>query len=148
MRDHFARWKGFGVTGPSELLAMLEARVDKRLPRSWFQRLAGRILRDDGLSLADEWPVRDERGRLLAELDLAMVELQVGLECQSWKHHGSPAARRADTDRKRRLRGLGWEIVEVWWSDLDRMDAVLADVRVAIARAEAVRQITRASRIT
>jgi hypothetical protein len=33
------------------------------------------------------------------------------------------------------LRQLGWEIVDVWWSDLDRMDAVLADLRLAIDKA-------------
>jgi G:T-mismatch repair DNA endonuclease (very short patch repair protein) len=42
-----------------------------------------------------------------------------------------------DLRRKRRLRTLGWEIVDVWWSDLNRTAEVLADVRLAITVARA-----------
>ncbi len=47
--------------------------------------------------MEDEWPVRDADGRLVAELDLAVVEL--------------------------------------WWSDLDRMTDVLVDLGPALDRA-------------
>ena len=91
----------------------------------------------EAIHLVDEWPVFDTTGRRLAELDLANVDLQVGVECQSWEWHGSPSAKRRDLTRKRRLRVLGWEIVDVWWSDLNRMAEVVADVQLAISIARA-----------
>lgn len=74
-------------------------------------------------------------GRLIAELDLAHEERKVGVECQSWQHHGSPSAHQDDLRRRRRLRQLGWEIVEVWWTDLERTDEVVADVLLTLERA-------------
>ena len=137
LREVFQRWKGRGVKGPSVALDLLADRVDRRLPRSWFQRLAKAAFEVEAIMLVDEWPVHDSNGRHLADLDLADIELQVGVECQSWEWHGSPSAKRRDLTRKRRLRVLGWEIVDVWWSDLHRMNEVLVDVQLAIDIARA-----------
>jgi hypothetical protein len=123
------RWQGKGVSGPNELRALLTSRVGERVPRSWFQRLAHRALDDLGVRLEHEVPVF-EGGERLAELDLADVGLRCGLECQSWEWHATPAAIEHDLERKRRLRALGWEIVEMWWSDLERMDVVYADFQI------------------
>jgi hypothetical protein len=128
------RWKGRGVAGPTAVLLLLDQRVDGRLPRSWFQRLAKRALQARGFRMVDEHPVHAPDGRLLAELDLAMPELQIGVECQSWRWHATPTARAADATRKRRLRLLGWELVEVWWSDLHRLDDVVAELLLLIDR--------------
>jgi len=137
LRDEFERWKGQGVRGPSVMLELLADRVDRRLPRSWFQRLAKDVFTAEAIYFVDEWPVHDTNGRHLADLDLANVELQVGVECQSWEWHGSPAAQDRDLRRKRRVREIGWEVVDVWWSDLNRTAEVLADVRLAISIAKA-----------
>ena len=99
------------------------------------------MLQRHGHAMVDEWPVCDERGTLLAELDLADVDLKVGVECQSWAWHSTPKAQRADADRKLRLRSLGWDVVDLWWSDLERSDAVIADVLLAIRKAERLRQM-------
>jgi very-short-patch-repair endonuclease len=80
----------------------------------------------------DEHPVY-AGDRLLAELDLAIPELRVGIECQSWRWHGTPEAQRRDAARKRALRRLGWEIADVWWSDLDRIDDIFDTVQVIAA---------------
>lgn len=135
LREHFARWQLPNLTAATAMLQMLEDRVDGRLPRSWFQRLAKLLFTADGIELVDEHTVLDAKGKHLADLDLADVELQVGVECQSWEHHGSPGAQQRDLRRKRALRQLGWDIVEVWWSDLARTDEVLDDLRIALARA-------------
>jgi hypothetical protein len=136
LRQEIERWRQLGVPAADTVIDLLDDRVSQRLPLSWFQRLAKRLLADAGTAMVDEWPVRDAAGRLVATLDLAIVELRVGVECQSWEHHGSPAAQRADNARKRKLRALGWEIVEVWWSDLDRMDEVVTDLHIAVRRAQ------------
>jgi hypothetical protein len=127
------RWQGKGVSGPNELRSMVRSTVGERIPRSWYQRLAHRALDELGVRLEHEVPVFDGTERL-AELDLADVDLMCGLECQSWEWHSTPAAVQHDLERKRRLRALGWEIVEMWWSDLERMDVVFADLQVGMAR--------------
>ena len=64
-------WRRRGRSGPPALLMLLGERVDHRLPPSWFQRLAACVLARTGIRLVDDYPVRDPRGILLAELDLA-----------------------------------------------------------------------------
>jgi hypothetical protein len=119
------------------VLDLLHERVDARLPRSWFQRLAKGLLESHGLSLEDEYPVRAD-GVLLAELDLAIPWLQIGIECQSWAWHSTPSSRAKDARRKRRLRLLGWELVEVWWSDLERIDDIVTEIQFLVDRRLAV----------
>lgn len=122
-----------GLSGPATVVRLLSERVDRRLPRSWFQRLAKRALSTDEWVFVDEWPVHDGT-RLLAELDLAIPALKVGVECQSWAWHATPAAKDRDNRRRRRLRELGWEIVDVWWTDLDRIDEVARDLDLVVER--------------
>jgi len=125
-------WRRRGVKGP-QLVLDLVAETERRLPRSWFQRLARRVLAVTGIRLVDEHPVTDPNtGALLADLDLACPELMIGIECQSWEWHATPTARAADAVRKRRLQRLGWHVIELWWADLGRPAEVLLDVRHAI----------------
>ena len=135
LHREFVRWQKFRPIPATNMLRALSDRVDARLPLSWFQRIAKALLEVDGVTFVDELPVFDTDGRRLAVLDLADPDLMVAVECQSWEWHGSPRAQQRDLARKRRLRQLGWDIVEVWWSDLDRIDEVSADVRLAVEHA-------------
>ncbi len=72
--------------------------------------------------------------------------LAVGVECQSIEFHTSPVDVARDVQRRRALRKLGWDIVEIWWSDLERMDEPLADVRFASARARKLQAAVRRCR--
>ena len=121
-------WRRRGRSGPPALLMLLGERVDNRLPRSWFQRIASRVLASAGVRMVDEYPVRAANGALLAELDLAEPVRKVGVECQSWKWHATPTAQHRDARRKGMLRQLGWEIVDVWWSDLRQPERVIGEV--------------------
>ncbi len=134
IRQVSSQWRRRGVAGPPVVTRLLDERVDRPLPRSWFQRLAKRALAERGVRLLDEYPVRDVAGVLLAELDLARPASKIGVECQSWRWHATPTARAADARRRRMLRQLGWEIVEVWWSDLDDLDGVVAELCLLIDR--------------
>jgi hypothetical protein len=127
------RWRGRGVPGSGTLTEALAERCDGRLPRSWFERMAKKSFRQHGIELRHEVPVFDGR-KPIASLDLAHIERQVGVECQSWAWHATPTARRKDAARKRRLRRLGWDIVELWWSERDRMGDAIADVVEAMER--------------
>lgn len=133
MKQVADRWTGHGIPGSGLLGAALNERCDKRLPRSWFERLARKALAQHGFALEHEVPVGDSRRRL-AILDLADVRWKVGVECQSWAWHATPRARRADAERKRRLKRLGWDITELWWSDVGNLTATVDDVHEAYAR--------------
>ena len=134
LKDVATQWRQRGRAGPPALLMLLGERVDHRLPRSWFQRLAKGVLARAGVRLVDEYPVRDDRGILVAELDLADPARRVGVECQSWQWHATPAAQHRDARRRGTLRELGWEVVDVWWSDLRHPDRVISEV-TALLRA-------------
>jgi hypothetical protein len=121
-------WRQRGRPGPPALLMLLGERVDNRLPWSWFQRVAARVLASVGIRLVEEYPVRAPNGVLLAELDLADPAGKVGVECQSWQWHATPTAQHRDARRKGMLRQLGWEIVDVWWSDLRAPDRVIMEI--------------------
>jgi len=134
LRQEFARWESMGNRSATLLLRSLAQRLDGRLPRSWFQRIAHDLFAGHRIELVEEHPVHDDSGNLLAELDLAHVQLKVGVECQSWRWHGSPDAQRRDAQRRRTLRKLGWEIVDVWWTDLHRIDEVLEELLIVLER--------------
>ncbi len=132
IRQVAARYDRPGRSAAKLLARAVDERVDGTLPRSWFQRLASRLLADAGIETVDEHPVYEGR-RLLAQLDLAIPDLRIGIECQSWQWHATPEAQRRDAARKRRVRRLGWEIVELWWSDLDRIDDVVETLVIIIS---------------
>ena len=60
--------------------------------------------------------------------------MMIAVECQSWEWHSTPSAQVRDARRKRRLRLLGWEIVDVWYADLDRIDGVVEELVYLIDR--------------
>jgi hypothetical protein len=132
VRQVAARYDRRGSSATRRLLRALDERVDGTLPRSWFQTLASRLLAGVGIQTTDEYPIYEGRHHL-ADLDLAIPELSIGIECQSWQWHATPEAQRRDAARKRNLRRLGWEIIDVWWSDIGRIDDVLATLLVVIS---------------
>jgi hypothetical protein len=126
-------WRGSGVDGSGVVGRLLAAQIGKPLPRSWFERLARRLLALTGLHLVHEHPVTLADGRTVV-IDLAAPEAKVGVECQSLRHHGAPREMRRDERRRLDLRAVDWELVMAWWTDLRRIDRVAADVAVAIER--------------
>jgi hypothetical protein len=139
IRQTGVRLRRRGLHGPNVLLELLSDRVNRRLPRSWFERLGKAVFDRAGITLEHEHPVRDSSGRILASLDLANPALQVGVECQSWAEHGSPGQQYGDVRRRRMLRALGWEIVDVWWWDLKRPSEVVSEVVAALDRQRRLR---------
>jgi hypothetical protein len=128
LREVATRWRRRGRPGPAALSMLLDERDGRTLPRSWFQRLAKKAFQTSGIRLLDEYPVVDARGVLLAELDLAEPLRKVGIECQSWAWHATPDAQHRDARRKGALRRMGWEIIDVWWRDLEKPARVRAEL--------------------
>ncbi|HWC69230.1 MAG TPA: hypothetical protein VG478_14270, partial [Acidimicrobiales bacterium] len=134
LRQTAERFRRRGLHGPNVLLDLLAERVNRRLPRSWFERMAQAVLDRAGIPLEHEFPVTDLSGRIVASLDLAAPRWRVGVECQSWAEHGSPRQQYGDVRRRRALRELGWDIVELWWWDLARPEEVTREVLAALER--------------
>ncbi|MCX6522277.1 MAG: hypothetical protein NTZ21_16585 [Actinobacteria bacterium] len=128
VRTVATEWRSHRMPGASIVFQLLRERIDAPLPGSWFQRLARTAFALRGIELLDEHQVFDGTRHPIARLDLAIPDLLIGVECQSWRWHATPTARADDARRRRRLRALGWEIVEVWWTDLDRLDEVLEEL--------------------
>jgi hypothetical protein len=128
LREVASRWRRRGRPGPTTLLMLLDERDGRTLPRSWFQRLAKRTFEKRGIRLVDEYPVLDARGVPVAELDLAEPRRKVGIECQSWRWHATPEMHHRDARRKGELRRMGWEIIDVWWRDLEKPARVEAEL--------------------
>ncbi len=127
LRRTAARWNESRLAGPAIVLDLLAERTDRRLPRSWFERLAKAVLDRAGVEMEHEYPLTVD-GRIVASLDLANPSYRVGVECQSWERHGGASGAYRDARRKRMLRRLGWSIVEVWWWDLQRPGEIVDEV--------------------
>ena len=78
-----------GQRGTGVILALLEeAAVEGRAPDSWFERLVERCLACPDLPpLVRQHVVRDERGRFVARIDVAMPSIKLGIEAHSRAFH-------------------------------------------------------------
>ncbi len=135
-------WRRRGRSGPPALLMLLGDRVDADLPSAWFRRVAGRVLAATGVRLVAGHQVRDERGTIVADLALADPARRVGVDAQSWRRRATAGAQHDDAQRRRSLHRLGWDVVDVWWSDLRDPDRVAGQL-VTILRARAVLRASR-----
>ena len=89
-------WRQRGRARPPALLMLLGERVDARLPRSWFQRIAGRILATAGIRLVggfDPRPARQPARRARSRRSRAQGRHRVP-ELAVARHAGRPAPRR------------------------------------------------------
>jgi hypothetical protein len=106
------------------------------LPDSWFERMTERLVAvcPDLPPLRRQIPVRRSDGRL-ALIDLGVPDLRVGIECQSRKHHGTPTKAHRDAVRSRRIDAVeDWDLLPVWWRDLDRGEEVAQAFLAKVAR--------------
>jgi very-short-patch-repair endonuclease len=72
--------------------------------------------------------VRDERGRLVARLDLAYRERRIGIEYEG-DHHRDPWNFRRDIARINALQALGWTIIRVTADDIRNPARLFAHLR-------------------
>jgi hypothetical protein len=101
---------------------LMAAMVDERMARgcftgSGFETRVLRLVRSAGLpEPVLQHCVRD--GEFVAYLDLAWPAIQWAIECDSLAHHSGKRALDWDRQRRRRLKRLGWDLVEVTWTDV------------------------------
>lgn len=101
-------WHGPGCRGIGRLRSLLEEyRHGGEVPDSALERLAFELAKATGHQPRLQWKVRD-RGRQVAEVDLAWPEVQLCIEVDGWAYHSSRDAFVRDRARDRALMGLGW----------------------------------------
>jgi Transcriptional regulator, AbiEi antitoxin len=109
-----------GRRGAALITAMLDERLGSgRFADSGFEQAAVRLVRSAGLpEPVLQFAVRD--GDFVAYLDLAWPEIRWLVECDSLAHHSGKRPHEWDRARRRRLKRLGWDGVEVTYDDVTK----------------------------
>ena len=107
-----------GRRGIPTIRALLEERAGRgRYTDSGFETRAVRLVRNAGLpDPVLQHTVRD--GEFVAHLDLAWPPIMWAVECDSLAHHSGKRAHEWDRMRRRRLKALGWDVVEITFDDV------------------------------
>lgn len=116
--QRFLELGGRGRPGTRVLRMLLEERAGTgRFAQSGFESMTARLVRRIGLPAPVlQHMVRD--GAFVAYLDLAWPPIRWGIECDSLAWHSGKHAHETDRYRRRQLKRLGWDIVEVTWDDV------------------------------
>jgi hypothetical protein len=118
--QRFQEVGGRGRAGSRILRVMLEERLGAgRFAQSGFERHALRLVRSIGLPE----PVLQCRVSdidFVAYLDLGWPAIKWGVECDSLAFHSGKRAHESDRARRRRLKQLGWDLVEITYDDVTK----------------------------
>lgn len=108
-----------GRRGAVLISAMLSERLGEPVGDNDFETLAIRLVRSIGLpDPVPQFPVRD--GDFVAYIDLAWPDIRWWVECDGLGSHSGKAAHEWDRMRRRRLKRLGWDGVEITYDDVTR----------------------------
>ena len=136
---------GPGRRGIGRLRALLEEyRRGDEVPDSALESLGLELAQATGRKPQLHYNVVDG-ARHVAEVDLAWPELQLCVEFDGWKHHGTRAAFVRDRARDRALFPLGWTVLRFPWDDVVRDPETVLDDLVRSYEARA-RSVPRAAR--
>lgn len=99
-------------------------------------RCATALLTGD-IEVIPQFVVTDDSGAFVARSDFLVKGTKVLIEFDGKMKYaaGDPETLWAEKRREDRLRALGYSVVRITWSDLERPGAVLAKVRAALGRA-------------
>lgn len=118
--QRFLEVSGRGRKGTRLLRAMLDERLGRgRFTQSGFETMALRLVRAIGLpEPVLQHMVRD--GGFVAYLDLAWPPIRWAIECDSLAWHSGKRAHEWDRQRRRQLKQLGWDLVEITYDDVTK----------------------------
>ena len=123
-----------GRRGAKDLTELLDERLGRgRFTDTEFETKALTLVRSAGLpEPVLQHPVRD--GEFVAYLDLAWPEVRWWLECDSLAWHTGKQPHEWDRQRRRRLKRLAWDGVEVTFDDVTiRREATGRELRALFA---------------
>jgi len=136
-----AELPGVGRRRPTRAARVLEVRPGGRV-------VTGSVLEDDTFELLVDVGLPEPSRQVTVHCgdrvyvaDLAWVEERVIVECDGWRHHGSPAARSRDDVRRDDLQAEGWAVMTVTWLSLrDEPLAIVSNARRLLARRSGANQ--------
>ncbi len=107
-----------GRNGCGTLRAVVERRInDATVPLSDFSRLVANLLDDAGLPKPElEYPILDEHGNLVLQVDLAWPSLKKCWELDGLAFHFAREAVERDRRKRNKVKALGWNVQEILWS--------------------------------
>lgn len=118
VRRRFVEVARRGRNGTAAMRAMLAERPGGSLPpASVFEAKMLRLIAGTSLPRpVKQHPVRDVG--FVAYLDIAWPAIRFGVECDSLAYHSGKRAHEWDRERRRRLKLLGWDLVEYTYDDI------------------------------
>ena len=132
-----ARHSRKGRDGCGRLREVLDERVGETgVPRSDWSRHVARLLVDHGLPKPEfEYPVVDQGGRVIAEVDLAYPDERVAIELESVRWHLNRESFERDPERRNRVVNRGWvPLAFTYRQYYDRPLMLVSTVRDALRR--------------
>ena len=141
--------RGAHRPGARALRRCIDAVIGSKTESVAEQRLL-RLWREAGLPRPEaQVEIRDDAGRFVARVDLALPAMRIAIEMDSWRHHGDPESFHRDHLRTMRLTTLGWRVVHVTPAVLrDQPEVVLDAIRNVIRAAHPRAAHPRAAPVT
>jgi very-short-patch-repair endonuclease len=119
-----------GIAGMRTLLDARDPSV--AIPESVFERRLLRVLRRTGLHPPVlQYEVR-AGDRLVAIVDFAYPAARLAIEADGFRYHSGRNAWDRDRARRNQLTLLGWRVIHVTWTDLQRPARLIAAIRQAL----------------
>jgi hypothetical protein len=124
---------GRGRKGSTRLRALLD-RASTGSRSEAEQRMGALLSRTSGNWIAN-YPVRDESGRTLAEIDFADPHVMIAIEVDGRAFHSDRRSFERDRERQNMIALHGWLILRFTWERIvDDPDGVIAEVKLATGR--------------
>lgn len=104
--------------------------------RSEAEQRMGRLLRRSGTGpWAPNFPLRDESGQVVAEIDFAHLGLRIAIEVDGRAFHSDRRSFERDRSRQNTLVVGGWLVLRFTWEQItERPDEVVEIVLAAVAK--------------
>ncbi|MFM1965234.1 MAG: hypothetical protein RL134_959 [Actinomycetota bacterium] len=124
---------GRGRKGSTRLRALLD-RASTGSRSEAEQRMGALLSRTSGNWIAN-YAVRDEQGRVLAEIDFADPDLMIAIEVDGRAFHSDRRSFERDRERQNMLTLRGWVVLRFTWERIVRdPHGVIAEIRAATDR--------------
>lgn len=100
--------------------------VGPQVRGSWFEKLVELCLASPRLpGVERQHVIRNDAGKFLARVDLAVPSVRFAIEAHSRKHHTGPRAEVLDERRERKVVAEGWLVEYLGWSDVVQTPAAV-----------------------